>query len=373
MNTNYDVVIVGAGLSGSVLAERFAKDGNKKVLIIEKRDHIGGNCFDYVDQETGIRLNKYGAHLFHTDDEEVWSYVQQFGKWTRWDHKVIAKVDDRFVSIPVNITTINELCGTNIQTGIELTKWLEENQCVYDVITNSEEMAKSRIGTELYEKLIKNYTYKQWNRYPDELSKSVLSRIPIRMDHDTRYFSDKFQALPTNGYTSIFENMLNHPNIEVRINTDYFEFRKSVQLDDSCIVIFTGPIDHYFAGKGLPPLEYRSIDFHIERIKNMMYYQPNSVVNYPSNDVPYTRTVEYKHFLNQRSVDTIIVSETTNDHGDPYYPVPSEKNIELYEKYRKLIESEKNVYFVGRMATYKYINMDQAIRYALDLYEKIKK
>jgi UDP-galactopyranose mutase len=360
------ILIVGCGLSGVVIAERIANKLNKKVTIIEKRDHIGGNCYDYIDDETGILINKYGAHLFHTNSQVVWNYINTFDKWVRWEHKVLTYVDNKFVSIPVNITTINELCEETLQNENDVNEWLQQNQVKYDIIFNSEEMAKSRIGEVLYEKLIKDYTFKQWNKYPNELDKSVLQRIPIRANFDTRYFNDKYQALPHKGYTHFFEQLLNNENIEVKLNTDYFDHIKNNKYD---MIIFTGPIDSYFSD--LEKLEYRSIDFEITRIKNMNYYQPNSVVNYPSKDVPYTRIVEYKHFLNQKSNDTVIVSEKTNDIGEPYYPVPNKKNLDLYEKYRILAENEetKNVFFVGRLANYKYFNMDEAILNALTFFE----
>lgn len=365
-------LIVGCGLSGVVIAERIANKLNGKVTIIEKRDHIGGNCYDYIDPETGIMLNKYGAHLFHTNNDEVWKYINTFDEWVRWEHKVLTYVDDKFVSIPVNITTINELCDEHLQNEADVKQWLEMNQVKYDTIHNSEEMAKSRIGTMLYDKLIKDYTFKQWNKYPNELDKSVLERIPIRANFDTRYFNDKYQALPHKGYTHFFKRILDNKNIEVKLNTDYFEYIKT--NNDPLwptMVIFTGPIDSYFPG--LEKLEYRSIDFNIEVIKNMKYYQPNSVVNYPSIDVPYTRIVEYKHFLNQKSEDTVIVSEKTNDTGEPYYPVPNKKNLDLYEQYKKLaaLEESKNVFFVGRLANYKYFNMDEAIANSLRFFDDV--
>ena len=228
-------------------------------------------------------------------------------------------------------------------------------------------MAKSRIGETLYEKLIKDYTFKQWNKYPSELNKSVLERIPIRPNFDTRYFNDKYQALPEKGYTHFFEKILENKNIEVKLNCDYFDFIKDNNNFE--YTIFTGPIDSYF--NDYEKLEYRSIDFKLNVIKNMNYYQPNSVVNYPQNDVEFTRIVEYKHFLNQKSNDTVIVSETTNDKGEPYYPVPNEKNLNLYEKYKKLAKEEenKNVFFIGRLANYKYFNMDQAILNSLDFFD----
>ena len=369
--TNF--LIVGCGLSGVVIAERIANILNCNVTIIEKRDHIGGNCYDYIDEETGILMNKYGAHLFHTNNEKVWNYINLFDKWVRWEHKVLTYVEDKFVPIPVNITTINELCSEHLQNENDVKNWLEKHQIKYDTINNSEEMAKSRIGNELYEKLIKDYTFKQWNKYPNELDKSVLERIPIRPNFDTRYFNDKFQALPHKGYTHFFEKILDNKNIKVELNTDYFEHIKNNNYKNNQIVIFTGPIDSYFSD--LEKLEYRSIDFNIQIIKNMNYYQPNSVVNYPSKDIPYTRIVEYKHFLNQKSNHTIIVSENTNDVGEPYYPVPNKKNLDLYEKYKALAKEEesKNIFFVGRLANYKYFNMDEAILNALNFFEDVIK
>jgi UDP-galactopyranose mutase len=361
---SYDVLVVGCGLSGVVIAERFANQ-NKKVLIIDKRDHIGGNVYDYNDASTNILMNKYGAHLFHTNSDRVWNYINRFSKWVRWDHEVLASVDNKLVSIPVNITSVNVLCNENIQTTAEMIKWLEENQVKCDNISNSEQMAKSRVGEVLYEKLIKSYTYKQWEKYPEELDASVLARIPVRNDFDTRYFNDKYQALPENGYTAFINNILNNPNITVKLQTDYFDF---VKLEGKP-VIYTGPIDTFYAGRGLEKLEYRSIDFVIETHTGMNYYQPNSVVNYPEASVPYTRIVEYKHFLNQKSPDTVIVKEYTTDSGEPYYPVPNKKNMELYDKYKQLATEEKGVHFLGRLANYKYFNMDTAILNALEYFD----
>lgn len=364
----YDYIIVGAGLTGVVVAEQIANKLNKKVLILEKRNHIGGNCYDYIDSETGILMNKYGAHLFHTNYENVWQYVNKFAKWDRWEHQVVAYTDDKYVSIPVNITAINMLCDENLQNDSDVNMWLEQNQIKYDTITNSEEVAKSRVGEKLYNKLIKDYTYKQWGMYPNELDKSVLERIPIRASFDTRYFNDKYQALPKNGYTAFFEKILDNPLIDVQLDADFFEFKNDNDLTDLKI-IYTGPIDTYFSAQGLPKLEYRSIQFDIKHLYNTHYFQPNSVVNYPENNVPFTRIVEYKHFLNQHSDHTVIVSETTNDVGEPYYPVPNQKNMSLYEKYKSLADQEKNIYFVGRLANYKYFNMDQAIHNALNFFE----
>lgn len=364
----YDVIIIGCGLSGVVMGERLANLKDKKVCIIEKRNHIGGNCYDYID-DNGILINKYGAHLFHTNNEVVWDYVKKFGEWERWEHKVVGLIDNRTVSIPVNITTVNVLCGENIQNEEEMKNWLNHNQEKYEKITNGEEMAKSRVGEELYTKVFHHYTYKQWNKYPSELKPEVLARIPIRSDFDDRYFSDKYQALPKYGYTHFFKELLNHSNIDYFLGVDYHELKNEIPKDK--IIIYTGPIDDYFGEVGFERLEYRSIHFEIEHIKNMNYYQTNSVVNYPEPNVPYTRIVEYKHFLNQKSPHTTIVREYTTDEGEPYYPVLNEKNLELYEKYKMLADEEmkkNNIHFLGRLANYKYFNMDQAIQNSLDYF-----
>lgn len=362
-------LVVGCGLAGSVIAERIANVLKSKVTIIEKRNHIGGNCYDYIDKETNILVNKYGPHIFHTNDEDVWNYVNKFDEWIRWEHKVLSYVDDKFVSIPVNITTINELCNQNLQNEEDGRLWLEQNTVKYDTIENSEEVAKSRIGTVLYEKLIKDYTFKQWNKFPNEMDKSVLERIPVRCNFDTRYFSDKYQALPHKGYTKFFENLLKNDLIEIILNTDYIDYIQNNNYYD--IIIFTGPIDTYFPN--LPKLEYRSINFDKKIIKNMNYYQPASIVNYPEKQFPYTRIVEYKHFLNQKSNDTVIISETTTDEGEPYYPVPTKKNMNLYKEYQKLAieEEKKNVFFIGRLANYKYFNMDETIKNSLNFFDNV--
>jgi UDP-galactopyranose mutase len=365
----YDIIVVGAGLSGFVIGEQFASKLNKKILIIDKRNHIGGNCYDYIDTQTGILMNKYGAHLFHTNDEEVFSYINKFCKWCTWEHKVLGFIDNKYVPIPVNIKTVNELFDENIKTEEEMDIWLQNNQVKYETINNGEEMAKSRVGKILYDKIFKHYTYKQWNKYPKELSAEVLARIPVRSSFDDRYFSDKYQVLPEKGYTHFFQCILDKYSMDVKLNTDFFDIKDKITKDQ--IVIYTGPIDTYFADKGLPKLEYRSINFHIERKMNTGFHQPNSVINYPGADIPYTRCVEYKHFLNQKSEHTILVKETTTSDGDPYYPVLNDKNKDLYEKYQKMAEKERNnIHFLGRLASYKYFNMDQAIRNSLDYFKK---
>ena len=366
---NADIVIIGAGISGSVLAERYANLG-KKVLIIEKRDHIAGNCYDYID-ENGILVSKYGAHLFHTNEEDVWQYVNQFANWYPWEHKVIAQVDGQLVPIPVNITTVNKLFGTNITTEAEMKEWLDENRLPIDAPKDGREAALNKVGQVLYEKMFRHYTKKQWDKYPEELDASVLDRIPVRTNYDDRYFSDKHQALPVGGYTKLFEGILNHPNIEVLLNTDYFDVKDEVTGYDK--LFYTGPVDRYFEFKHslTEKLEYRSINFVSETV-DADFYQENSVVNYPGEEVGFTRIIEYKHFGDQKSDRTTIVKEYTTDEGDPYYPVPNPKNQQIYEKYKAEADALIDVYFVGRLANYKYFNMDQAFKNALELFYSLE-
>ncbi len=370
MFDDYDVIIVGCGLSGSVIAERYANKLNKKVLIIEKREHIGGNCYDYIDEDTNILCNKYGPHFFHTNDEEVWDYINKFDEWCRYEHKVVGNIDGQLFPIPVNITTVNILCKENIKSESEMNDWLSKNQIKYDNIKNSEEMSKSLVGNILYEKIFKYYTYKQWNKYPEELKPEVLARIPIRNNFDDRYFTDKYQVLPKNGYTSFFKKLLDNNNITIKLNTDFFSIKDIIPKNK--IVIYTGPIDSYFSNLGYDKLEYRSLNIMFEK-HNMNYYQTHTQVNYPSLTEKFTRITEYKHCLNQQSNTTVISKEYSCDDGEPYYPVLNDKNLELFNKYKILADEESkksNIHFIGRLANYKYFNMDQAIKNSLNYFNE---
>lgn len=363
----HDLCIVGAGLSGSVIAERYANERNQTSLIIERRDHIAGNCYDYTDQETGIRVSKYGAHLFHTYYDRVWEYVQRFSDWTPYEHEVIGLVNGKHVPIPVNIHTVNTLFDQNIQNSDEMDVWLDKEQEKYpNGPQNSEEMAMSRVGKRLYELIFHPYTIKQWDKEPRDLGPEVTARIPVRNNYDGRYFADPHQALPSKGYTAIFEKMLDNPLISVHLNTDFFEVRPTLQCGK---LYYTGPVDRYFADSGLKKLEYRSLDFERRVVKNVEHYQPKGVVNHPAASDNFTRIVEYKHFLNQTSKDTILFLEHSKDYGEPYYPVPNPENKELFEKYKVMADKEVGVSFVGRLANYKYFNMDQTIENALTLFE----
>ena len=371
----YDVIVVGAGLSGAVFADRFARECGKRVLVVEKRNHIAGNCYDAINQD-GQLMNAYGLHLFHCNDQRTFDYIQRFGEWIRYDHKVVARVKDhgmdRFVPVPVTMDTVNVVCQTNLQTEEEMKDWLQENQVKYhDGIRNSEEAAKARVGEELYQTLFESYTIKQWDKHPSELDRSVLERIPVRTNRDARYFSDRYQVLPLHGYTAIVKAMLDHPLITIRLNTDFNDIRNEPWLQERQWLIYTGPIDVYFPN--MEKLEYRSIQFEITRFENVGFYQTNVVVNEPSPSVLYTRTVEYKHLpYASSSPHTTIVREYTTSTGEPFYPVPSKRNQELYQAYQRLAleEEKKGVIFVGRLANYKYKNMNEAILDALELFDQ---
>lgn len=365
---HYDIVIVGAGISGSTLAERYANLLGKKILLLEKRDHIGGNCYDSIN-EAGIRVSKYGPHYFRTNDEKVWEYVQQFSKWRPFEARCLSHVDGKKVPIPVNIDTINKLFKLEINSEEEMKEWLSKETVDIPEPQNSEESALKRVGRTLYEKMFKNYTTKQWDKEPKELEASVMDRIPVRFNHDDRYFTEKYQMYPVDGYTKIFENMLANPLIEVRVNAPWEEISSTVTYDK---LFFTGTIDSYF-NEEFGKLEYRSLRFEEETL-DQPQFQDTVQENYPSLDVPYTRIVEYKHQTKQISDQTTIVREFPTWEGEPYYPVPSPKNREIYNKYQqKSLEFEaQGIYFVGRLANYKYFNMDQAFRNALDLFERIE-
>ena len=360
------ILIVGAGISGCTVARTLAEQGYI-VHIIEKRDHIAGNCYDEKDKN-GIIVNRYGAHIFHTNSDQVWEFVNRFSTWSPWNHKVIGKINETTFPIPVNIDTVNTLCETSIRSEDEMIDWSLQNTIPYDNPKNSEEVALKRVGSILYEKIFKDYTFKQWAKYPNELDPSVLERIPVRTNYEDGYFSDRFQALPKEGYTTFVKNMCDHPNITISLSTEYASHMRS-NYDYVC---YTGPIDQFYADHQYPKLEYRSIVFETEYLE-VDQFQTNSVVNYPSIKEPYTRIVEYKHFLNQSAPGkTTIVKEYTVAEGDPYYPVPTSRNKEVYEMYKKLAEEdEKNgIFFIGRLANYKYYNMDAAIESSLQFVDR---
>ncbi|MGN6532133.1 MAG: UDP-galactopyranose mutase [Ginsengibacter sp.] len=359
----FDYMIVGAGLAGAVLAERLASQCGKKILLVDKRNHIGGNTYDFYNKD-GILVHKYGPHIFHTNSKEVFEYLGNFTQWRPYEHRVLASVDGMLVPIPINLNTINKLYGLNLSSS-EVDAFLESKAEKKQRIVTSEDVVVNKVGRELYEKFFKGYTRKQWNLDPSELDASVTSRIPTRNNRDDRYFTDSYQAIPLYGYTRMFEKMLNHPNIKVLLNTDYKEIESSISFNK---MIYTGPVD-YFYDNCYGKLPYRSLEFKFETIEQEIY-QSTGTVNYP-NEHPYTRITEFKYLTGQKHSKTSIVYEYPKDEGDPYYPVPRPENGELYRKYQLLASGEKNVYFAGRLATYKYYNMDQVVAQALTLFKKI--
>ncbi len=369
----YDIVIVGAGISGAVLAERYASLG-KRVLVMEKRNHIGGNCYDFYN-EHGILVSRYGAHLFHTNYEDVWKYVNRFAEWHPYEHRVLAKVDGKLVPIPVNITTVNLLFGLNIKSEEQMRQWLDTVQVRNENPRNGEEAALARVGPVLYEKMFKHYTKKQWDKWPNELDRSVLERIPVRTNFDDRYFSDKYQALPKGGYAKMFERIFAHANIEVRLDTDYFDVKDTPEVSRAEKLFYTGPIDRFFDYRYSTAerrLQWRSIRFEWETL-DKEFFQENSVINYPDpKDGSFTRIVEYKHFTGQNNPKTTISREYSTDEGEPYYPVPNPDNDAIFQRYREEADKLSGIFFVGRLANYKYFNMDQAFKNALDLFDQLE-
>lgn len=360
----FDYLIVGAGFAGSVLAERLASGSGKKVLIIDRRPHIGGNAYDYYNAE-GILIHKYGPHIFHTNSHEVFNYLSQFTEWRPYEHRVLASVDGQLLPLPINLDTINRLYGLNLN-AFELEDFFKRVAEPCEKILTSEDVVVSKVGRELYEKFFRNYTRKQWDFDPSELDASVTSRVPIRYNRDNRYFSDIYQVMPLNGYTRLFEQLLDHPNIKIMLNTDYQEIIDMISCRE---LIFTGPVDEYF-GFIYGKLPYRSLLFQFQTL-NEEQHQPVAVINYP-NEYPYTRVTEFKHLTGQNHPKTTLVYEYPTMSGDPYYPIPRAENAQLYARYQKLATQNRGVYFAGRLATYKYYNMDQVVAQALTLYAKIQ-
>ncbi|MCG1020137.1 UDP-galactopyranose mutase [Sutcliffiella horikoshii] len=357
----YDYLIVGAGFSGCIIAREIAEKLNKRVLIIDTRNHIGGNAFDYYD-ENGILVHKYGPHIFHTNSKKIYDYLSQFTKWNNYQLRVLAYVDGKKVPIPINLDTINELYGLNLSEK-EVEDYYKSVQLQYTQITNSEEVVLSKVGYDLYKKFFKNYTKKQWDLYPSELHASVCARIPTRTNRDSRYFTDKYQVMPKHGYTRMFEGMIDHPNINVMLQTNYNSIKKTIPFKR---LIYTGPIDSFFNYK-FGKLPYRSLYFKFETL-DVETHQETAIINYP-NDYDFTRVTEYKHLTGQKHNKTTIVYEYSSKDGDPFYPIPKDENISLYQKYKTEADKLNNVWFIGRLGTYRYYNMDQVVAQALTLFE----
>lgn len=358
----FDYLIVGAGYAGSVLAERLACGSGKQVLLVDRRPHIGGNAYDHYD-ESGILVHKYGPHIFHTNSKEVFDYLSRFTAWRPYQHKVLASVDGRLVPIPINLDTINQLYGLNLNS-FQMEEFLASRAEVRQSIVTSEDVVVSKVGRELYEKFFRGYSRKQWGLDPSELDAQVTARVPTRTNRDDRYFTDVYQAMPKHGFTRMFANMLDHPNIRILLNTDY---REIIDILPYREMIYTGPVDEFFNFE-FGRLPYRCLEFRHETL-NQAQFQPVAVVNYP-NDYEFTRITEFKHLSGQEHPKTSIVYEYPRAEGDPYYPIPRKENAQIYQKYQALAE-QSGVQFVGRLATYKYYNMDQVVAQALTVYARI--
>ena len=361
----FDYLIVGAGFAGSVLAERLASQLDQRVLLIDKRNHVGGNAYDRYNDD-GLLVHTYGPHIFHTNSQQVFQYLSQFTRWRAYQHRVLASVDGQLVPFPINLDTINQLYGMNLNS-FQLEEFFASVAEPRESISTSEDVVVSKVGRDLYQKFFRNYTFKQWGLDPSELDASVTARVPTRTSRDDRYFTDTYQAMPLRGYTRMFEKMLDHPNIKIMLNTDYREIEGFVPYRE---LIYTGPIDEYFDFR-YGKLPYRSLDFKFETF-DVPVYQPEAVVNYP-NDYAYTRVTEFKYLTGQEHPKTTIVYEYPRAEGDPYYPVPRPENAELYKQYKALADATPGVHFVGRLATYKYYNMDQVVAQALSVYDKLEK
>jgi len=359
----YDYLIVGAGLAGCVMAERLANVSGKKILLIDKRPHIGGNCYDYYD-EHGILIHGYGPHLFHTNEQWIIDYLSKFTSWRQYEYRVLSLVNDVLVPMPINRKTVNMIFETKFKEEDEVRIFFEKERECIDKIESSEDYVVSRVGRRLYDLLYKNYTYKQWGIEAKILASSVCGRIPIRTSLDDRYFDDRFQLIPLHGYTEMFHTMINHPNIELRLNIDYQNL-KDEKYDK---LIYTGLVDEYFNymhGK----LPYRSIRFEYETF-NKEFLQIVASIHYP-NEQLFTRTIEFKHITGQHHPKTTIAKEYPIAEGEPYYPIPTNESAEIYRRYQKEAEKLNFVAFVGRMATYRYYNMDQVISQSMALFERI--
>ena len=361
----FDWLIVGAGFAGSVLAERLASQRGERVLVVDRRSHIAGNAFDHYN-DSGVLVHRYGPHIFHTNSDAILDYLSKFTHWRPYEHRVLGHVDDMLVPIPINLDTINQLYGLDL-TSDELTDWFAARAEPVANIETSEDVVVSVVGRELYEKFFQGYTRKQWGLDPSQLDKSITARVPIRTNRDDRYFTDTHQCMPEHGYTRMFEKMLDHPNIAVMLGCDYLTIANIIPHRR---LIYTGPIDEYFDFR-FGRLPYRSLEFVHETL-DMPQALPTGTVNYPQTE-DFTRISEYKHMTGQVHPKTAITREYPSATGDPYYPILRPENQALFKKYEALAAAEQDVYFVGRLATYRYYNMDQVTGQALAMFQRIEK
>ncbi|MCW8810332.1 MAG: UDP-galactopyranose mutase [Ignavibacteriaceae bacterium] len=352
---NYDYLIVGAGFAGSVMAERLASQLNKRVLIVEKRNHIAGNAYDEYD-EHGILIHRYGPHIFHTNSKKVFDYLSQFTEWRPYEHRVLASLNGELYPIPVNRLTINKLYKLNLKNEKEVSDFYNLVKEKRNSVLNSEDIIVNQVGFNLFEKFFLHYTKKQWNKEPKELSPTVCGRIPVRTNDDSRYFTDKYQFMPKNGYTTMFKKMLSHPNIEVVLDTDYKRIINDIKFDK---MIYTGPIDYFFDYK-FGRLPYRSIRFEYKNFEQNKY-QDSAVINYVDKKVDFSRVTEYKYLTGQESASTSLSYEYFQEDGEPYYPIPAKQNTKLAKKYFEMSSKLNSVLFLGRLGEYQYYNMDQVV------------
>jgi UDP-galactopyranose mutase len=369
MPDRFDTLVVGAGFAGSIVAERLASQLGQRVLVIDRRDHIAGNAFDHHD-EHGVLIHRYGPHIFHTNSERVVDHLSQFTEWLPYEHRVVAAVDGKHVPIPINRTTVNELYGLALETDEEVEAFYAARAEPVERIRNAEDQVVAKVGRDLYEKFFRGYTLKQWARDPSELHASVTARIPLRTNTDDRYFGDRFQQMPAEGYTAMFARMLDHPLIEVRTATEFDDVRDEVEYGH---LVYTGPVDGFFEHR-FGKLPYRSLEFEVrsEPTPDGGLKLPATVVNYPSADVPWTRVTEYRQMTGQLVHDwTTMHAEHPRSEGDPYYPIPNDENRALYKRYEALAAAMPDVTFVGRLARYQYLNMDQVVGQALKAFDDI--
>ncbi len=359
----YDWLVVGAGFAGATLAERLASERDERVLVIDRRPHVAGNAFDHLDA-AGVLVHRYGPHIFHTNSDAVFAHLSRFTEWRAYEHRVLGEVDGMRVPIPINLDTVNTLYGLSL-TSDELEGWFAARAEPVADIRTSEDVVVSRVGRELYEKFFRGYTRKQWALDPSELDRAVTARVPVRTSRDDRYFTDTHQAMPADGYTAMFERMLDHPNITVRTSTDYADVLGRVSFRR---LVWTGPVDEFF-GHRFGRLPYRSLRFRHETL-DQERFQPVGTVNFPQTE-EFTRVSEYKHLTGQVHPQTSVTYEYPTADGDPYYPIPRPENQALYKRYEALADATADTWFVGRLATYRYLNMDQVVGQSLATFARL--
>ncbi len=358
-----DILVVGAGYAGSVVAERLARAG-RRVHVIDRRPHVGGNAYDEYD-EHGVLVHRYGPHIFHTNAMRIVDYLSSFTEWRRYEHRALAHVDGKLLPIPINLDTVNGLYGLSLDEE-DIKAFFERVREPKTPALTSEDVVVGAVGRDLYEKFFESYTRKHWGLDPSQLGAGVAARVPVRTNHDDRYWTDEFQGVPLNGYTRMFEAMLDHPNITVELDVDFHEVRERIQATH---IVYTGPIDAYFDYR-FGKLPYRSLRFEHEHLPDRSHYQQAPTINYP-NEHDYIRVTEFKHVTGQEHPGTSIVREYPRGEGEPYYPIPRPENEALYKRYQSLATRQENVTFVGRLAQYRYYNMDQVVGAALKAAQNI--